>query len=67
MADRVRSVIMGCLTHELRTPVNCVMSIFRSLEDYVDKSEEAQKLFSICQGTIGKLTIPFVNSLITNI
>ena len=55
VADRVRSVIMGCLTHELRTPVNWVISIFRSLEDYIDDSDEARKLFMICQGTIEML------------
>lgn len=52
VADRVRSVINGCLTHELRTPVNCVISIFKSLGDYIDDSDEARRLFSICEGTI---------------
>jgi two-component system, chemotaxis family, sensor kinase CheA len=52
VADRVRSVIMGCLTHELRTPVNCVISIFKSLGNYIEDSDEARKLFSICEATI---------------
>lgn len=30
-----KSVIMGCLTHELRTPVNCAISILRTMEDYL--------------------------------
>lgn len=46
---------MGCLTHELRTPVNCAMSILKSLEDYIQNSEEARKLLLICQGTIEML------------
>ena len=50
-----RSVIMGCLTHELRTPVNCVISILSSLSDYVQDSDEARKLLTICQGTIEML------------
>lgn len=51
----VRSIIMGCLTHELRTPVNCAMSILKSLEDYIQNSQEAKKLLLICQGTIEML------------
>jgi len=50
-----RSVIMGCLTHELRTPINCVISILRSLEEYLDSSDEAKKLLMVCQGTIEML------------
>ena len=46
---------MGCLTHELRTPVNCVISILSSLSDYVQDSDEARKLLTICQGTIEML------------
>lgn len=30
--NRYKSVLMGCLTHELRTPVNCVISGLDSLE-----------------------------------
>ena len=50
-----RSVIMGCLTHELRTPVNWVLSILKSLSDYIQDSDEARKLLMICQGTIEML------------
>ena len=50
-----RSVIMGCLTHELRTPVNWVLSILKSLADYIQDSDEARKLLMICQGTIEML------------
>lgn len=50
-----RSVIMGCLTHELRTPVNCVLSILNSLQDFIEDSAEARKLLTICQGTIEML------------
>ena len=50
-----RSIIMGCLTHELRTPVNCVDSILKSLTDYIQDSDEARKLLMICQGTIEML------------
>ena len=46
---------MGCLTHELRTPVNCVISILKTLEDYLADSDEARKLMTICQGTIEML------------
>ncbi|CAI2382301.1 unnamed protein product [Moneuplotes crassus] len=47
-----RSVIMGCLTHELRTPANCAISILDTLRDYVQDSSEARKLMSICKSTI---------------
>ncbi|CAI2382052.1 unnamed protein product [Moneuplotes crassus] len=47
-----RSVIMGCLTHELRTPVNCAVSILDTLQDYLHDSREARKLMSICKSTI---------------
>ena len=50
-----RSVIMGWLTHELRTPVNWVLSILKSLADYIQDSDEARKLLMICQGTIEML------------
>lgn len=50
-----RSVIMGCLTHELRTPVNCALSILKTLEDYIEPTEEARKLLNICQSTIEML------------
>lgn len=50
-----RSVIMGCLTHELRTPVNCVLSILGTLQEYIEDSEEAKKLLTICLGTIEML------------
>jgi signal transduction histidine kinase len=50
-----RSVIMGCLTHELRTPVNCVISILKSMQDYIVDSDEARKLLTIWQGTIEML------------
>jgi signal transduction histidine kinase len=50
-----RSIIMGCLTHELRTPINCVISILKSLEDFIENSEEARKLLMVCQGTIEML------------
>ena len=46
---------MGCLTHELRTPINCVISILKSLEDFIENSEEARKLLMVCQGTIEML------------
>ena len=51
-----RSVIMGCLTHELRTPVNCALSILKTLEDYIEDSEEAHRLLKICTGTIEMLS-----------
>lgn len=50
-----RSVIMGCLTHELRTPVNCALSILKTLQDCIENNEEASKLLTICLGTIEML------------
>jgi signal transduction histidine kinase len=50
-----RSVIMGCLTHELRTPINWVISILSTLQDYIEQSDEARKLLSVWQGTIEML------------
>lgn len=47
-----RSVIMGCLTHELRTPVNWAISILDTLSFYLQDTEEAKKLMSICKSTI---------------
>lgn len=34
-SNQYKSVLMGCLTHELRTPVNVVISGLGSLEYYV--------------------------------
>ena len=52
-----KSVIMGWLTHELRTPVNCVTSLLKTLEAYIINTEEARKLLTICQGTIEMLKL----------
>jgi signal transduction histidine kinase/CheY-like chemotaxis protein len=52
---RFRSVIMGCLTHELRTPINCVISMLKSLRDFIEDSDEARKWLTVCQGTIEML------------
>jgi len=50
-----RSVIMGWLTHELRTPINCATSILKSLEEYIVDSDEARKLLAVCNWTIETL------------
>jgi signal transduction histidine kinase len=34
-SNKYKSVLMGCLTHELRTPVNCVISGLDLLEPYI--------------------------------
>ena len=34
-ANKYKSVLMGCLTHELRTPVNCVISGLDLLDSYI--------------------------------
>jgi signal transduction histidine kinase/CheY-like chemotaxis protein len=53
--NEFRSVIMGWLTHELRTPVNCVISILKSMSDYIEDTDEARKLLLIWQGAIEML------------
>lgn len=49
--NKYKSVLMGCLTHELRTPVNLVISGLNSLEFYVINpnlnTESTRKLFKI--------------------
>lgn len=57
--SKYKSVLMGCLTHELRTPVNLVISGLHSLQHQMVSrqiiSDECDKLFKIWVGSVEML------------